>query len=379
MDQHIDGIALHFLAPAVQLVLDLPTREDRSRMFEQRVHQRKFSRGQGAGLVAECQRALVEIQAQGVIAEAGYGVTRLAPQHRSNTGEQFADFEGLEQVIVCANIEAFDAGIEIIDRGEDQHRHRIATRARGAQQVDARHARQADIEQHDGVLGGAHGLASGQAVAHPVHGVVRVLQCTQQALPDLEIVFDQQDSHTPASGKLTAATIPDWPSRRFWITASPPYFAVIAFTMDSPRPVPSTSACVSRFARKNRSKTRGSDSSAMPGPVSVTSIHRAFASRRMRRSIVPPSGVYRTALLTRFLTAMATSAPEAATLLVSMASAPISIPRAAAIGNTPETASTTMGETSVGSIAAPSGASARASRSNCPISMPLRVIPLRNS
>jgi hypothetical protein len=182
--------------PAKWLVFDLGTRKDRPGVLQQGMHQRKFARGECTDLLAERKRALVEIEADGVVTEPRYGIPRLAPQHGANSCQQFAHFEGLEQIVVRTNIQAFDSRVEVVARGQDQDRHGIAAGSCRAQQLDSRQPGQAQIEQHHGIFGRVHRRAPGDTVAHPVDAIVRVLECAHQALPDLQIVFNQKDSHT---------------------------------------------------------------------------------------------------------------------------------------------------------------------------------------
>jgi hypothetical protein len=46
-----------------------------------------------------------------------------APQQGAHPGQQFGEGEGLDQVIVGAEFETFDAVFDVVARGQEQHRH----------------------------------------------------------------------------------------------------------------------------------------------------------------------------------------------------------------------------------------------------------------
>ncbi len=75
-----------------------------------------------------------------------------AAQQRAHAGGELGHGEGFHHVVVGAQVEAVDAVVHRVARGEHQHRHRAAFVHRGgaqaAQHLEAVHLRQADIEDH---------------------------------------------------------------------------------------------------------------------------------------------------------------------------------------------------------------------------------------
>ena len=107
--------------------------------------------------------------------------------------------EGLGDIIVGAEIEAFDLLAPAIARREDQHRHGAPVLAPGLQHRKAVHLRQAEIE--DGQIVG-FGFAEELAVLAVVGGIDRVAGVGQRAaelLPQVLIVLDHQHPHALSS------------------------------------------------------------------------------------------------------------------------------------------------------------------------------------
>ncbi len=120
----------------------------------------------------------------------------VAPAHHGpHAREQLAKLEGLEQVVVGAQVQAVDAVVEPVARGEHQHRRGIAAFARAPQHLGAVLARQAQVEQHAGVVAVAERALRQLAVAHPVGRPAGALERLLQAAPDHFVVFHQQYTH----------------------------------------------------------------------------------------------------------------------------------------------------------------------------------------
>ena len=75
-----------------------------------------------------------------------------APQERLDPAHQLAQPERLGQVVVGAELEADDLVDLVVARRQDEDRHLGAGRAEAAEDLEAVHAGQADVE-HDEVRG----------------------------------------------------------------------------------------------------------------------------------------------------------------------------------------------------------------------------------
>ncbi len=69
-----------------------------------------------------------------------------AAKKGAQAGEEFAEFEGLGEVIVGAGIEAFDAVVNAVFRGEHQNGSALAAGANGFADGETVHAGDHDVE-----------------------------------------------------------------------------------------------------------------------------------------------------------------------------------------------------------------------------------------
>ncbi|MGF6537568.1 hypothetical protein OKW32_000854 [Paraburkholderia youngii] len=76
----------------------------------------------------------------------GRATAGTAPRQRAHAGFEFVQREGLGHVIVGAEVEAFDAFVDTVCGGQDQHGQVRIARAQAAQHLEPGHARQAQIE-----------------------------------------------------------------------------------------------------------------------------------------------------------------------------------------------------------------------------------------
>ena len=118
-----------------------------------------------------------------------------AAQERAQARVQLAQGEGLDEVVVGARVEARDAVVDGVARGEQEHRHALARGPQPAGHLEPVDARHGDVEHH-GV-----GPALGQRVERraPVGGHLDVValqaQRPVQGRPDGGFVVDDQDAH----------------------------------------------------------------------------------------------------------------------------------------------------------------------------------------
>src|SRR5215472_15561990 len=102
MDQHVDGIALHLLAPAINLLLDLRAREDHSRPLHQHAQHRKLARGQNVLLPYVFRFMGSKVQRYLSAKYPRLSLAMEAPHHGPYARKQLAKFERLDDVVVRA-------------------------------------------------------------------------------------------------------------------------------------------------------------------------------------------------------------------------------------------------------------------------------------
>jgi len=119
----------------------------------------------------------------------------VAPHQRARTGDELAQRERLDEVVVGAALEAAHAVLDGVARGEHQHRQVRALRAHAAQGLEAVDAGEADIQDQEVVRvladGHGHGFTAFGAIDHPALGA----QGTRGGIGQQGIVFDKQDTH----------------------------------------------------------------------------------------------------------------------------------------------------------------------------------------
>ena len=118
-----------------------------------------------------------------------------AAQQRLQTGEQLAEGEGLDQVIVAAGAQTLDAVIDAAERAEDQRRGADFGRAQRAQNRQTVHARQHAVENDGVVVPGTREKQSFAPVIRTVDRVAALVQTLGQVSGGFAIVFDDEDLH----------------------------------------------------------------------------------------------------------------------------------------------------------------------------------------
>jgi hypothetical protein len=130
------------------------------------------------------------------------GQYRLMPaaNERTKARHQLAEVVRLDEVVVGAGVEPFDARFHSVARGQHENRHRasgVADRPADGQAVDER---EHDVED-DAVVVGGGGLEDGRfAVFGHVDRVGVLAQPLCQHVRRVWLVFDQKDSHFRFSG-----------------------------------------------------------------------------------------------------------------------------------------------------------------------------------
>ena len=108
-------------------------------------------------------------------------------------GEQLLQVERLDEVVVGAGVEALDAGVDRVARGEHQDRH-VAVGAQLLAHLDAVELRQPEVEDHGVGLEHAGLVERGLAVLGEPHVVALAAQGTTDDIPDIGVVFDYEHS-----------------------------------------------------------------------------------------------------------------------------------------------------------------------------------------
>ena len=117
----------------------------------------------------------------------------MAPQQGADARLQLADLEGLDQVVVCARIQARELVVERVARREHEQR-RVAPglRAQLAADRDAVHAGQHHVGNDDVVGIGYREVQSRDAIGRVVDGEAARLEVLGDHLGDVAMILDQQ-------------------------------------------------------------------------------------------------------------------------------------------------------------------------------------------
>ena len=112
-----------------------------------------------------------------------------APGEGAHPRLEFRQGERLGHVVVGAGVEAADALLDRIGRGEDQHGQQRAARAQAPQHVHAGQARQAEVEDQEvELLRGQRGVGV-LAVLDAVDRIAGLAQRTRQPVREHAVIF----------------------------------------------------------------------------------------------------------------------------------------------------------------------------------------------
>ena len=195
MDVDLDGVAFHFLAPAIQPLLELGARQHLAGPLQQRFEQREFAVRQIDGLAVAGHLMTGLVQRDAEMLDDVFRAAGLAPQHRADAGSQLVEVEGLDDVIVGAGVESLDAIVDRVPGREDQHWHLAAGSPQPLQDLQAIQPGQAEIEQHqfEGLC--RQGGLRCDAVLDPVDRQALLAQPKAHRLTDHGVVFYEEQSH----------------------------------------------------------------------------------------------------------------------------------------------------------------------------------------
>jgi hypothetical protein len=114
-----------------------------------------------------------------------------APEQRAQAREQLLALEGLDEVVVGPGVEALDARLERVARGEHEDRHVIG-RPQPPRDLDAVELRQPEVEDDEVGVEGRRLVQRGLAVAGDAHLVTLQAQGALEHLGDLLVVLDDE-------------------------------------------------------------------------------------------------------------------------------------------------------------------------------------------
>ena len=118
-----------------------------------------------------------------------------AAQERAQPGEQLAQREGLDQVVVGARVEAGHAVVDRVARGEHQDRRTVAGLAHAPADLEAVDVRHGDVK-HDGIeLLGRETVERLAAILGERHVIALEGQRALHRRSQRRLVVDHQDSH----------------------------------------------------------------------------------------------------------------------------------------------------------------------------------------
>ena len=143
--------------------------------------------------------AAARVERQGADDQA-FGKERLAatPDQRAQPGEQFAEVERLDQVVVGAAIESGDARLDGVARRHHQDGHGASRLADGAAHGEAVLAGKHHVKDDRVVVGGGD-LEDGRvAVGGQVDGVRLLAKPLREQVGGVRLVFNQENPHLVA-------------------------------------------------------------------------------------------------------------------------------------------------------------------------------------
>ncbi len=131
------------------------------------------------------------------VAEDQFGGEHLtaATRQRAQSREKLAEIERLREIVVGPRVEAGDALLHRVERGEHEDRYRVlrgAERPADFQPVGPRHE---DVEDHDVVVVlQPESLRLGPVLGE-IDDVGRLAQATRDGLAELTVILGEQDAH----------------------------------------------------------------------------------------------------------------------------------------------------------------------------------------
>ena len=195
-DGDIDHIGIGVEIHVPYLRGDQRARKHLALVAHQQFEQREFLLAERDALARPSRPAPRQIETQvGDLQTVGHHRRRAPAQQGSHPGEQLREGEGLDEVVVASEFQAFDPVLDPVPSGQEQHRHllpRVSERPDDAPAVDVgqHHVHDDEIER----LG--HGeMMAVQAVPGQHDGKARFRETLTQVVPRPSVILDNQQSH----------------------------------------------------------------------------------------------------------------------------------------------------------------------------------------
>ncbi len=120
---HLYGVAFHFFARAVDPLLQMATRQQTARVFEQRLQNGELFDGQGNGPTAYGEGAGRRIHEQITVAQQLGGLTTEATGQGPDAGAQLIHVEGLDHIVIGPAVQGTHPVDDLASGCQHQHRH----------------------------------------------------------------------------------------------------------------------------------------------------------------------------------------------------------------------------------------------------------------
>ena len=201
----LDRIALHRIAPAIHVLLNLLARQHPALGLQQGPEHGKFTRRSVYQLPTLAHGLGGRVNLHVGVTKHRRRLASCAAQHGAQPGFEFIHVKRLDQIVVRTKVQARHALLNLIARGENQHwRGRIgqashaepdALRPQASHDVAAIAVRQAQIEQNGiKTLGAERMPGRGHVLAH-IHGIAALCEVGLQTSCNAFVIFNYQYSH----------------------------------------------------------------------------------------------------------------------------------------------------------------------------------------
>src|SRR5215207_5196961 len=198
--EHLDRVRDRERVVAPDLVEQLLTRDHEPLVAHQVLEQLELALGQLDRALAAMHLVRVGVEREVADAQRGHAARRAPAQQGAEPGEQLLALERLDEVVVGADVEAFDARVERVARGQHQDRRVVPVLAQPARDVDPVHARKPEVEHQYVGQEGVNLVEGGDAVAGELDLVALQPQRALQHLRDLLVVLHHEDSNGTVGG-----------------------------------------------------------------------------------------------------------------------------------------------------------------------------------
>jgi hypothetical protein len=118
-----------------------------------------------------------------------------ATVERPQSSCQFVEFKGLDEIIIGACIESDDAVAERVARRDNQYRCRNPCLTKPLKDVNPIERWQIKVQENDVEIGLGRRLKRCYTVSNPLRGVRPAMHRRLETVPQLRIIFDDQDVH----------------------------------------------------------------------------------------------------------------------------------------------------------------------------------------